>query len=385
METKQVETSPALWRTVWQLADAWSETPVVQQVAATLPRNRPAKDRSVGATGLPAFLHDLEVRVGGLMHPLMYGSRIPVLVQDPMIAGTGMQQVDESELNDWLENARRLENAHRSTLAWLRSSLAGYPLLRAPQLAPGSPLTTYEMTSHFVWSKQEFGAELNRHSTPPNVPDLLGADAPTRAALEEAARQLATELSESPAWTGFSESSQALDDEAKAELRKARRELTERLSEERLDDHEQTLALPRSEYRAHMTANVIEGLTGPAKSYADAFNNVHTLLTLTACDIFGQLTLYGEPWAIPVLNVEAPEPGQPIVEFESAGPAGFFPDTGQVLWLRSNAVWDAVRIEGMVFKMDIAQGSREQFSARVLQGTAEGWPAPSATLPTPST
>jgi hypothetical protein len=216
------------------------------------------------------------------------------------------------------------------------------------------------------------------------VPDLLGADAPTRAALEEAARKLATQLRESPAWTGFNEASQGLDDEAKTELREARRELTERLSEERLHEHEPTLAVPRSEYRAHTTADVIETLTGVARAYADAFNNVHTLLTLTACDIFSELALYGEPWPMPVLNVEAPEPGQPIVEFESLGPSALFLETGQVLWLGSTAVPDAVRLERISFNMDLAQGTHDHFSARVLQGTAEGWPASSATPPTPS-
>lgn len=384
MDPKQAETPPALWKAVWQLADAWSETPVVQEVAATLPRNRPVKDRSVGATGIPALLHHLEVSVGGLMHPLMYGSRIPVLLQDPMIAGPGMPHVDESDLTEWLQNASMLENAHRLTLGWLRSSLPRYPILRAPQLAPGTPLTTYEMTTHFIWPKHEFAEGFGRHSTPPHVPDLLGADAPTRAALEEAARELANQLREAPAWIEFNNTSHALDDETKSELREARRDLTGRLAEERLDEHEQRLALPRSEYRAHTTADVIETLTGTARSHAVAFNNVHMLLTLTACDIFSDLALYGEPWPIPVLNVEAPEPGQPIVEFESAGAAGFFLDTGQVLWLGSNAVPDAVRLERKSFKMDLAQGTRDHFSARVLQGTAEAWPASSATLPTSS-
>ena len=32
--------SPDLWRAVWRLADAWAETQVVKELAATLPRNQ---------------------------------------------------------------------------------------------------------------------------------------------------------------------------------------------------------------------------------------------------------------------------------------------------------------------------------------------------------
>ena len=73
--------------------------------------------------------------------------------------------------------ANRIEAAHRMTLAWLRSRLAGYPILRAPQLAPGTPLTTFEMTIHYTWTKEELSGGLNQMPAPPGVPDLLGADA----------------------------------------------------------------------------------------------------------------------------------------------------------------------------------------------------------------
>jgi len=385
MEADDMTISPDLWRAIYQLADAWSETPIVRKVAEALPRNRPLEDRSDGATGVPAFLHHMDLTVGGLMHPLMYGSRIPVLMHDPMIAGAGMPTVGEPELTEWLQNAGRIENAHRRTLGWLRSSLAGYPILRAPQLAPGSPLTTLEITRHFIWPKEEFAAGLNRLIAPPEVAELLGADGPRRSALDRASQDVAAELAKSSAWTRFADAARALDDEAKAELRQARHDLSARLTEEHVDEHEEKRVLPRSEYREHTTADVIEALDGPARSYADAFADVHALLTMTACDIFGELALYGEPWPVPVLNVEAPEPGQPVVEFETAGAAGFFLDADQVVWLDSQTITDAVRIERKTFTMNIAQGSRDLFTGRVLQGTAQGWPASSVPIPTPPT
>jgi hypothetical protein len=171
-----------------------------------------------------------------------------------------------------------------------------------------------------------------------------------------------------------------LDEVGKVALREARRELTERLLEEAVDDHEERLALPRAEYRDHTTAEVIDSLTGSAREYADAFDGVHELLTLVVCDIFGELALFGEPWPVPVLNLETPEPGQPIVAFEGQGAAGLFLTTGQVLWLSNESVTDAVRIETKSMKFDV-EGLRDHFEARVLIGTGEGWPASTVQLP----
>jgi hypothetical protein len=375
MSSEHVETSPALWAAVWQLADAWSETPVIKDVSATLPRNQPLESRGDAATGIAALLQHLEVTIGGMMHPLTYGSRIPIFMRDPTLLRFGTPEVDDAEWFEWLQNASRLENAHRITLAWLRSRLGGYPILRAPQLAPGTPFNTYEMTTQFIWSKQEFASGLNRLPGPPDISNILGADGATATLLDAVCRELATKLRQTSTWIRFNDAHKALDNPAKESLREARRELTERLSADRLDEHEENLALPRSQYRAHTTAEVVESLTGPARAYADAFTDVHRLLTLTVCDVFSELVLYGEPWSVPVINVETPVPGEPIVEFETPGATGLMLGTRQVLWLSNSAVADAVRVETKSFNMDLAHGTRDLFEARVLVGTAEGWPA----------
>ena len=115
-------------------------------------------------------------------------------------------------------------------------------------------------------------------------------------------------LEGSPAWLRFHDSLNGLDDAGKLALRGARRELTERLSDAAVDEHEERLALPRAEFREHTTAEVIDSLAGSAREYADAFTGVQDLLTLVACDIFGELALFGEPWPVSVRNLEAPQP-----------------------------------------------------------------------------
>ncbi|MGM7423944.1 hypothetical protein [Cellulosimicrobium sp. CpK407] len=371
-------TSPDLWRAVWRMADAWSETPLVKEFAATLPRNQGPQNRGDKATGIPALLQHLDMSARIMMKPLMYGSRVPVLLDQPLIT-RGAPAVDQSKVAAWLTMASRIEASHRVTLEWLRSRLAGYPILRAPQLAPGTPLTTYEMTIHYIWTKVELSRGLNLTPAPPGVADFLDADAKASLELDEAARHLVKALEESPAWIRFQDSLDGLDEVAKVELRGARRDLREQLSEEAVDDHEGSLALPRSEYRAYTTVEVINSLSGSARQYADAFNEVHELLTLVACDIFGELALFGEPWRVPVLNLETPVPGEPIVAFEGQGAASLFVTTGQVLWLSDESVTDAVRIEAKSMKFDV-EGFRDRLEGRVLVGTGKGWPAPTVRL-----
>lgn len=366
-------TSPNLWRAVWRLAELWSQTPLVRDFAATLPRNQGLENRGERAIGIRALLQHLEVSAGMMMKPLMLGSRVPVLLDQPLIS-RGAPAVDHDEIATWLTMASRIEAAHRMTLAWLRSRLAGYPILRAPQLAPGTPLTTFEMTTQYIWTKRELSGGLNQMAAPPGPADLLGANASASKELDEAARHLVRAFEGSPAWIRFHDSLASLDEVGKVALREARRELTERLTEAAIDDHEEDLAWPRAEYRSHTVAEVVDSLTGSAREYADAFNDVHELLTLVACDIFGELALFGEPWPVPVLNLETPEPGQPIVAFEGQGAAGLFLAPGQVLWLSNESVADAVRIETKSMTFDV-EGVRNHFEARVLIGSGEGWPA----------
>jgi len=374
------DTSTDLWAATWRLAEAWSQSPRVQEIAATLPRNQPLGKQGVKAVGIPALVQHLDAVAGMMMKPLMYASRIPALLSQPVLAGFGMPAVDQDELRDWLQKAGNLERAHRVTLGWLRASLAGYPLLRAPQLAPSTPLTTDEMTTRYIWSKEEFTSGLNQLPAPPMVPDLLGADPKGALELDEAAREVGRALEKSQAWVDFYGALHSLDDDAKEALRAARRELTKRLSAEALDDHEPNLALPRAEYRSHTMTEVIESLTGPARVYADAFGEVDRLLDLTMGDIFGELVLFGQPWRVPVFNVETPTPGEPIVGFETQ-PIGAFLNTGQILWLKNEAVTDAVRVELHSMRMDQVEGMHDHFEARVLLNTGEGWPASTIEIP----
>ncbi|GAA1874489.1 hypothetical protein GCM10009715_21500 [Paeniglutamicibacter psychrophenolicus] len=373
------DTSPELWLAIWRLAEVWSQIPMVREIAATLPRNRPLDERGNKAVGISALVRHLELRAGMVMKPLKYASHIPALLDQPLVAGFGMPVVDRDELDKWLQMAAKLEGAHRITLGWLRSSLAGYPLLRAPQLAPSTPLTTREMTPRYIWFKEDFASGLNQRGAPPSVPDLLGVDARGASQLDQAARDVSMALTKSQVWSDFNSAMSDLDDDAKEALRAARHELKGRLSAEALDSHEPNRALPRAEYRSYAMNEVVESLSGPARVYADAFGEVDRLLDLTMGDIFGELVLFGEPWQVAVFNIEAPSPGEPIIGFETES-FGPFLTIGQVLWLTSEVVADAVRIESQAMKMDQVEGTKFHFEARVLLKTGEAWPAPASQI-----
>lgn len=368
-----MNTPAELWAAIWKLADAWSETALIRDFSATLPRNQPPVNRGDNARGIPALVEHLTATAGMMMKPLMYASRVPALLNQPF-AGIEMPAVEQDVMREWLLRAAKLEHAHRVTLGWLRASLSGYPILRAPQLAPGTPMTTEEFTTNFIWSKDEFSLGLNLLPAPPWVPDLLGADSKQTRALDIAARAVRTELLKSQAWVEFHGALHALNDVAKEALREARRELKDRLSTAALDAHEPSYAIPRAEYRSQVTDEVIESLTGLSRVYAGAFKQVDQLLDLTMGDLFGELVLFGTPPRIQVFNVETPIPGEPILGFETS-PTVPFVRTGQILWLSTEAITDAVRVELHSMRTDQIEGTHEYFEARVLLNTGKGWPS----------
>jgi len=379
--THGLEAAPGLWKSVWDLAEVWSETAVVQDLSPTLPRNQPLQRNWGEAMGISGLLQRVEAIAGPMLHPFRYGSRIPVLMEDQVLARFGSGQAMDAEWNEWLLKANRLENAHASTLGWLRSSLRGYPVIRAPQLTPGTLLTTFEMTTEFNWTRQERQSRLNFMSAPPGVSSFLGANQATAVRLDVASRELAAQLGQTEAWTEFAMAHERLDDSAKESLQTAKRELAQRLSPERIDAHEDKLALPRSQYRSHTTEDVVDGLSGSAREYSEAFEKVHRLLTLSACDVFSELVLFGHPKLISVRNVETVVPGKPIIEFETIGEEGDFVNLGEIRWLSNSGVVDAVRIEAQSLYMDVAEGGLSRIEGQVLHGTDAGWPTQTAPIP----
>ncbi|KRB65120.1 hypothetical protein ASE03_32595 [Kitasatospora sp. Root187] len=282
---------------------------------------------------------------------------------------------DEAEWQTWLQAAGAVEAAHRSTIAWLRSRMPSYPQLPAPQLTPGTALTTTEYTYRLVWQPGERAAGLQRQDVPP-VGRLLQATPAQACTLAESARALAAAFQTSEEWQQLEATRAQLDEEALIALRQARGRLKERLAPEAIDAHEPKLALARHNYRCTVLAEELETLTGPAQHFADAFHRADMLIETAASDVFGQLAIYGLPIQLgKVTNIDL-EPGTPRR-------AHFTPEndlwleTGELVQIDDPLVDDTCLLTGMTINFGFGQ-EPSRMTAQILPGTRSLWkPSPS--------
>lgn len=177
-------------------------------------------------------------------------------------------------LREWIEVAQRVEQAHRLTVAWIRSRLPNYPIIRAPQLARHTTFTTDEFTWQLGWPIQDQRIGLQATPAPPSVGEELNAEPGLVTNLTTTTKEIAKALSGTQEWATFAAAASNLDKPAKQNLRAARRTLAERLSPKAVDDHEAKIAVTRSNYRAHVLAEVLDPLSGSALDYAESFGAV---------------------------------------------------------------------------------------------------------------
>ncbi|WP_326954649.1 hypothetical protein [Amycolatopsis sp. NBC_01286] len=283
------------------------------------------------------------------------------------------QATVDAELDHWLAATRRLESAHRMTVAWFRSRLPGYPLLKAPQLCRNTPLTTEEWTFELGWTRDERQRGLQFQDKPSDVSALLDASGETSEELIHTTQSVASTLSKTDQWLSFEDEAASLDDSAKEELAVARKHLREALSPASVDAHEPNLALPRNEYRSQTTSDLIGSLTGKARSYSEAFERVNRLITVATSDVFGQLVAFGEPPTLSVTNLDLRGDKSANIQFEAPEHYTVLLDCGNVAWLDDTLVTDAVRIESLSTSLMPTGDGMLRLGAVILDGTADGW------------
>lgn len=359
--------TPALWRAVRELADAWRRTPVIDRFVRELPSNA-AQCRH----GLPATLQLLEASASSfLSNPLLLSTRLPIAMS--VAPGVNEQQF-RAEHGAWFDTAARAERAHRRTLAWLRARLPGYPTLPGPHLAPGSPLTTLEFTYRVVWAPGERSEQLQLCDVPTDIGGLLDADAAAIRSIGAATRTTAAALAATTEWAEFAIATGALDPTSRAELRAARTRAHAQLAPDAVDAYEFRLALPRAAYRDQVIRDEVESLTGAALTYARAFDVADRLLESACSSVFAQIVSY------PMRKMAATDlevsPGAPAtVRFAVADldPAQGLPRPGTVAWIEDPLVPDAVFITG--FSMSLEQVGEVGFdlTADLLAGTSTAW------------
>lgn len=190
-----------LWGAVNGLAQTWARLPLIQRFAAELPRN--ASQRSAG---IPGRLQEMEASSGQISaQPLRLSLPIQMMGQLPSLQAQPSTQQWES----WLETVWLIEAAHRLTVAWLRSRIPGYPNFPAPQLAPGTPLTTNEFTDQLIWTRNERSQGLQFQNPPAQISRSLQATPAQQRQIDEGTRGLAAAFERTDEWARLAEATAA--------------------------------------------------------------------------------------------------------------------------------------------------------------------------------
>ncbi|MET4644429.1 uncharacterized protein YjiS (DUF1127 family) [Streptomyces atratus] len=353
----------AVWQAVTQQADVWAALPAVQEFACQLPRNAPT--RSSGVPGRLQQMQAADADIAGT--PMRLTRTVHLFEQVPYFDAP----YDKDTWRAWLQSATRIEAAHRTTIAWLRSRMPGYPQLPAPQLVPGTALTTTEYTFRLAWQPGERAAGLQMRGLPPSTARHLQATPGQARALEESARTLASALQASQEWQQLAAARQALDKTSRNALSQTRTRLRQRLSDPAIDAHEPDQVLARHNYRSTVLTEEIEHLTGPARDFTNAFDVADRLVELAASDAFGQLTIHGRPLLLQHVTDIDLEPGIPRrVHFTV--PYDPWLDTGELIQIDDPLVTDTC----LLTRTTISLGSGpSRMSAQILPGTASLWEA----------
>lgn len=354
----------ALWRAVGEQATAWRATEVVPELASPLPRNAPAR-----RAGLTGALQRVQAGGGSLLaNPLRLSSMLPLSMS---VTPDANYEDFRARHGPWLRSAARAEGAHRATVAWLRAKMPSYPLLPAPQLVAGTPLTTPEFTYRLVWADDDRRAGLQFIDPVPGLAEVLTADTAHRRAIDQAARDVAAALRGTPEWTRVQTADTALGAEAKDGLAECRRSLRQKLSAASVDAYEPRLALPRAAYREGVLEAGLAHLTGPAREYTEAFTAADAILTMAASDVFAQLVCYDTP-TLTVRDLEIdPDPNGARVKFVAADP-GVRPEPGMLAWISDPLVPDAVFLQGTNMHWD-GLDMTITVSAKVLPESRAAW------------
>lgn len=354
-----------LWTAIDEQASSWRATSVFERFVAQLPRNAPQR-----VTGLPGKLQEMQAAgawVGS--RPLRLASSIPGLLE----VMPGLEPVPlHAEWTSWLVGAQQVERAHRETVAWVRSRLPGYPALLAPQLAPGTPLTTREFTWRLQWMPDERKRGLQFEMAPVQVAQALQAGGQQHRDLDNKARLVATAFARTEEWSRLASATSALDGETRATLRGIHKRLRQRLGDEAVTAHEPRLALPRDQYRQAVLSQEIDELGGLAREYTDAFDAADQLVETAASDVFGQLAAYGRISTLARPKSLDLQPSSPeMAEFTLTKDIAVEP--GMVVWLDDSLVPDALHLTEIHVQMGVATGLLTRVVGNVLAGTAAAW------------
>jgi hypothetical protein len=353
-----------LYFAVREQSAAWASLPIVSTFTAELPRNASQK-----SSGLPGTLQEAQASISFVGSEPM---RLATNLRAALSGAPGRIRFEDfrSTYGDWYEIAHRIEAAHRTSVAWLRAQLPGFPLLRVPQLARNTAYTTEEFTRRLVWTKQDRAAGLQFAGPPKSISQALRATEAEQRQLDSKIIAVLSSFQATDEWVTFCEASSSLDQNTIDHLSMAIRRIRARLSADALDEYEPNLVRRRSEYRESVVTEEVDSLSGAAGIYGESFREVDELIESVASDVFAQLTCFPmETISCQGIDVEPSAP--PRVTFEVSDDT--FPTVGQLAWLDDPLVLDAVQVREIGFQWDETGSGSISVGASVLEGSGGAW------------
>jgi hypothetical protein len=353
------------WAALRDLAGCWRACSSTETFIAGLPTVS-----LTPLTGIADVLQDMYASMSSLFsNPLLFANNLPLAAS--VMPNVNMGRI-ESANRGWFQAARHIEEAHRQTVAWLRSRLPGYPNLPAPQLARDTPLTTGEFSPRVVWRSGERSKGLQLGDVPASIGQLLTNGHSGSGSVNEATRALVSSLVSTAEWTQLSERHDQLDDATRLALREARARTKTLLSPTAIDKHEPSLVLPRAAYREHVVATTLSELEPTARAYADAFDEADRIIEGACSRVFGLLT------CLPILNTAGTEieiiPGRPTTtRFRTQDFRLELPGPMPLVCLGDPMLPDALLVTGVSVSLANTGGADIQATAEVLTGTAAAW------------
>lgn len=345
-----------VWRALDALAEVWKSSAVVQRQ-----RKHVADPFSTTENELSELrTHVVELSNYTLVRePLMLFTGLRTASEQPM--ASHLSEVFESVAwRSLLADAETIESLFIRLLTFVRSRLPGYPLLKAPQLARDSWLTTREIGWRVPWLVEH--AQWAMHQQPhASVSRTLEVDPETH---DARVNDLLQALSATSAWTAFASARRALTASDHEELRTAKRQLQFTLRQ--IDDHEPHLAMGRLNYRQYHTEAVPEHLSGSARTFANSFMDVEELVNVVMVEVFGQLVMREAPILIGEYTDFSATAEK--VEFNLNG----YVSTGSIVIAPSSPTKDAVQVQSVsIYVSDGNSGTR--IDGMVLAGTSLAW------------
>jgi len=327
-----------VWLATRELANAWQSSRVVEAYVGPVRLAR----RQRMATAPQSLVEAVYAKAGALaQQPLLLAHLGQMLDEDfNLLAQT-------ADGRDWARNGALVAESFIRTMAWLRSSLPGYPLLRVPQLVRDSALTTAELTLRVPWRFDDLRAGLQTLAEPPGVSQALRVGPE----VDNKARALAAALRGTAAWSALKNARSMLTVEDHEQLKIARNGSASRLKE--LDSWEPLRATRRLQYRERELENCLGRLSGRALEYTTAFAEANRLVDDVGA-VLSQLVAYADFQTLVVagdLEVSNPRgrPGREV-RFVTAGEdAVLHTRVATVARVSDELVADLVYVSGVAF------------------------------------